>query len=99
MRHFLDIRDHSADTLQAMLDHAAEMKSALKAGRDGPKPLAGKSVAMIFEKPSTRTRVSFEVGISQIPHPDPETARGELLDPAGTNGAIARQVLSSLSRV
>ena len=66
MRHFLDIRDHSADTLQAMLDHAAEMKSALKAGRDGPKPLAGKSVAMIFEKPSTRTRVSFEVGISQL---------------------------------
>ena len=66
MRHFLDIRDHSADTLQAMLDHAAEMKSALKAGRDRSKPLAGKSVAMIFEKPSTRTRVSFEVGISQL---------------------------------
>ena len=66
MRHFLDIRDHSADTLQAMLDHAAEMKSALKAGRDGLKPLTGKSVAMIFEKPSTRTRVSFEVGIGQL---------------------------------
>ena len=66
MRHFLDIRDHSADTLQAMLDHAAEMKSALKAGQDWPRPLAGKSVAMIFEKPSTRTRVSFEVGISQL---------------------------------
>ena len=66
MRHFLDIRDANAATLQAILDDAAAMKSALKAGADTPKPLAGKSVAMIFEKPSTRTRVSFEVGITQL---------------------------------
>ena len=66
MRHFLDIRDADSATLQAILDDAATMKSALKAGTDTPKPLAGKSVAMIFEKPSTRTRVSFEVGINQL---------------------------------
>ncbi|MEC7212123.1 MAG: ornithine carbamoyltransferase, partial [Pseudomonadota bacterium] len=66
MRHFLDIRDASAATLQSILDDAAAMKAALKAGADTPKPLAGKSVAMIFEKPSTRTRVSFEVGIGQL---------------------------------
>ena len=65
MRHFLDIRDFSAETLQGMLDDAAVTKSALKAGAETAKPLAGKSVAMIFEKPSTRTRVSFEVGITQ----------------------------------
>ena len=66
MRHFLDIRDQSGETLQGILDHAAEMKVALKSGASTAQPLAGKSVAMIFEKPSTRTRVSFEVGISQL---------------------------------
>ena len=66
MRHFLDIRDLSTDQLSALLDHAAEMKAAHKAGRAQPQPLAGKSVAMIFDKQSTRTRLSFEVGISQL---------------------------------
>ena len=66
MRHFLDIRDFDTATLQAMLDDAAAMKAALKGGGETAKPLSGKSVAMIFEKPSTRTRVSFEVGISQL---------------------------------
>ena len=45
-----------------MLDHATRMKR----GADTAKPLAGKTVALIFEKPSTRTRVSFEVGIRQL---------------------------------
>ena len=66
MRHFLDLRDFDSGTLQGILDHAASMKSALKAGAPGERPLDGKSVAMIFEKPSTRTRVSFEVGITQL---------------------------------
>ena len=66
MRHFLDIRDFDTATLQAMLDEAAAMKAALNGGGETAKPLSGKSVAMIFEKPSTRTRVSFEVGISQL---------------------------------
>ena len=66
MRHFLDIRDFDTATLRAMLDEAAAMKAALKGGGETAKPLSGKSVAMIFEKPSTRTRVSFEVGISQL---------------------------------
>lgn len=62
MTHFLTLRDFSAAELQAMLDLAAAMKS----GQDTSQPLAGKTVGMIFEKPSTRTRVSFEVGISQL---------------------------------
>ena len=66
MRHFLDLRDFDSATLQGMLDHAASMKAALKTGATGERPLAGKTVAMIFEKPSTRTRVSFEVGITQL---------------------------------
>ena len=62
MRHFLDLRDFDRDRLSAMLDTAARMK----AGADKSTPLAGKSIGMIFEKPSTRTRVSFEVGIRQL---------------------------------
>ena len=66
MRHFIDLRDFSADTLQMILDHAQAMKQAERAGASHEQPLAGKTVAMIFEKPSTRTRVSFEVGIVQL---------------------------------
>jgi len=66
MRHFIDLKDFSADTLQMMLDHAQAMKQAQPAGAGHEQPLAGKTVAMIFEKPSTRTRVSFEVGIVQL---------------------------------
>jgi len=66
MRHFIDLRDFSADTLQMMLDHAQAMKQAQRAGTGHEQPIAGKTVAMIFEKPSTRTRVSFEVGIVQL---------------------------------
>ena len=61
-RHFLDIRDHDSATLRGMIDTAMRMKR----GQDAAKPLAGKFVALIFEKPSTRTRVSFEVGIRQL---------------------------------
>ncbi|MDB2324169.1 ornithine carbamoyltransferase [Alphaproteobacteria bacterium] len=66
MRHFLDIRDFDVATLQGMLDQAAQLKQAAKSTVDMPLPLAGKSVALIFEKPSTRTRVSFEVGVTQL---------------------------------
>ena len=66
MRHFIDLRDFSADTLQMMLDDAHAMKQARRAGAGHEQPLAGKTVAMIFEKPSTRTRVSFETGIVQL---------------------------------
>lgn len=66
MRHFLDIRDFDVATLQGMLDQAAQLKQAAKSTVDMPLPLAGKSVALIFEKPSTRTRVSFEVGVTQF---------------------------------
>ena len=66
MRHFIDLKDFSADTLQMILDHAQAMKRAQRAGAGHEQPLAGKTVAMIFEKPSTRTRVSFEVGIVQL---------------------------------
>jgi ornithine carbamoyltransferase len=46
--------------LQAMLDTAAKVKAVVKSGDQSYKPLAGKSLAMIFTKPSMRTRISFE---------------------------------------
>ena len=65
-RHFIDIRDHDGATLRRMLEVASGYKRALKSGAVTPKPLAGKVLALIFEKPSTRTRVSFEVGMRQL---------------------------------
>ncbi|MDF1855488.1 ornithine carbamoyltransferase [Pseudooceanicola sp.] len=70
MNHFLDIHTTDKAALRAMLDSAAAMKTA-RAGRsrgaaDDEQPLAGKMVALIFEKPSTRTRVSFDVGVRQM---------------------------------
>ena len=66
MRHFLDLKDLSTDTLQSILDEGLRMKVAQKLGDGHELSLSGKTVAMIFEKPSTRTRVSFEVGIVQL---------------------------------
>ncbi|WP_209426559.1 ornithine carbamoyltransferase [Pararhodobacter sp. SW119] len=70
MNHFLDIHATDADALRAMIDQARAMKSARdgrgRAAPDDTQPLAGKMVALIFEKPSTRTRVSFDVGVRQM---------------------------------
>ncbi len=61
-RHFLELSDFDPPTLRRMLD----LGRAAKRGAVAGKPLAGRHVALIFEKPSTRTRVSFEVGIRQL---------------------------------
>lgn len=61
----ISIADLSADDIEEILTLAAKLKSDRKAGRDHPL-LQGKSLAMIFEKPSLRTRVTFEVGVQQL---------------------------------
>ena len=68
-RHFLDISEFDTATLRGILETSAEAKAA-RLGRgqvepDDNRPLAGKLLAMIFEKPSTRTRVSFDVAMRQ----------------------------------
>jgi ornithine carbamoyltransferase len=70
MNHFLDIHKTDPAALRTILDDALAMKSARKglprATLDAEKPLDGHMVALIFEKPSTRTRVSFDVGVRQM---------------------------------
>lgn len=92
-RHFLEIMDHDPATLRRMLDLASAAKRGAVLGR----PLAGKHVALIFEKPSTRTRVSFEVGIRQLggevvvlSSKDMQLGRGET--PADTARVLSRYV-------
>jgi ornithine carbamoyltransferase len=64
-RHFLDLDLLPGEELRRILDLGASFKAG-KNPLDGLKPLAGKAMAMIFEKPSTRTRVSFELGMRQL---------------------------------
>ena len=65
MKDFLSITDHSADTLQGLLDLAVQLKDEWKAG--GNKPiLKNKVLAMIFQKPSLRTRVSFDMAMRHL---------------------------------
>lgn len=64
-RDFLSLEDFSQDELAALLAYASVLKQEKKSGRPHPL-LQGKSVAMYFEKPSNRTRVSFEVGIYDL---------------------------------
>ncbi|UWQ13809.1 ornithine carbamoyltransferase [Aliiroseovarius sp. M344] len=70
MKHFLDINKTSPEDLTGMMAEAHRIKTARagrpKAALDDERPLDGHMVALIFEKPSTRTRVSFDVGVRQM---------------------------------
>jgi ornithine carbamoyltransferase len=62
---FLTGEELDRDELASLLDRAAELKSERDKG-EGGESLAGRSVALVFEKPSTRTRISFEVGVAEL---------------------------------
>jgi ornithine carbamoyltransferase len=70
-RHFLTGEELSAGELSALLDRAIELKAGRSHG-EGSAALAGITVALLFERPSTRTRVSFQVGVAELgAHPLP----------------------------
>ena len=101
MNHFLDINKTDPADLRAMLTQARALKDARGArprgAPDADQPLAGRMVALIFEKPSTRTRVSFDVGVRQLggqtmvlPGADLQLGHGETI--ADTARVLSRYV-------
>ncbi len=88
-RDFLTLMEYDQDEIYQIVSRALEFKRRTKLKIDR-QPLAGKTVALIFQKPSTRTRVSFEAGIAQLGgHPiflnasDMQLSRGETLEDTG----------------
>ncbi len=66
-RHFLDLTEISAPELRHILDLSSTLKAGRRQAKASPnKPLAGKMLAMIFDRPSTRTRVSFDVAMREL---------------------------------
>ena len=100
-RHFLSLKDWSRDEIELLFEQAA----AIKANPDSyAAALAGQSLAMIFQKPSTRTRVSFEVGMHQLGghalflgSNDIQLNRGETI--ADTARVLSRYVQAIMARV
>ena len=70
MKNFLNISDLDSNELREILDEAKKRKSNRinlnKSAFDQDKPMEGKSMIMIFEKPSTRTRISFDIAVKQL---------------------------------
>lgn len=88
VRHFLSLDDFSLATHEALLARASELKQLQREGKS-PESLRGRTLAMLFEQPSTRTRVAFEAGMTQLgghalflSEQDTQLGRGELVDDA-----------------
>jgi ornithine carbamoyltransferase len=95
-RHFLDVKDFDPATLRRLIDDAAAEKAGRMPGGIA-KPFTGKTLALVFEKPSTRTRISFEVAMRQlggdivcIGREDSQIGRGESI--ADTARVLSRYV-------
>ena len=90
-RHFLDIDQLDEAKLRAILRRAVSLKAARNDDAN-ERPLAGKTLALIFERPSTRTRVSFEVGMRQL--------GGDVVVLSGTESQIGRgETIADTARV
>lgn len=92
-RHFIDLSDFDTATLRALLDDAVKLK-AVRGKPDAPRPLSGKTLALIFDKPSTRTRVSFDVGMRDLGGETVVLSGGELQIGRGETVADTAKVLS-----
>jgi ornithine carbamoyltransferase len=103
-RHFLDIDDYDVETLRLILNCAHSLKKSFKSGAGSRVRLAeGAILAMLFEKTSTRTRVSFDVAMRQLGgetivlnHSDMQLGRGETI--ADTARVLSRYVNAIMMR-
>jgi ornithine carbamoyltransferase len=103
VRHFIDLIDIPKATLTNLITSSRAMKDARARG-NASKPLAGKTMAMIFDKPSTRTRVSFDVAMRQLggesitlTAQEMQLGRGETL--ADTARVLSRYVDAIMIRI
>src|SRR6516225_11561127 len=104
LRHFIDIDDCDSDTLRFILDCAKNLKKSFKSPAGSrPKLAEGAVLAMLFEKSSTRTRVSFDVAMRQLGgetivlnHSDMQLGRGETI--ADTARVMSRYVDAIMMR-
>ena len=98
MRHFLNLSDAGGDAIAAMLNDAIERKKARqgwpKGQADADAPLAGQTLAMVFEKNSTRTRTSFEMAMKQLGGDSIFMASGQMQLGRGETIADTARVLS-----
>jgi ornithine carbamoyltransferase len=92
-RHFIDLSDIDSATLRAILADAAALKASRRRP-DAPRPFAGKTLAMIFDKPSTRTRVSFDVAMRDLGGETVVLSGGELQIGRGETVSDTAKVLS-----
>ena len=87
---FLSIVDLSATALEACLDLAAAMKAARRARRPHAKPLEGLHVALLFEKPSLRTRSTFEIAVREL--------GGDVIEPPAEVALGGREAIEDVAR-
>jgi len=103
-RHFLDLSEVSAETLRGIIDDSRRRKADRRDGERSDRPLDGRVLAMIFDKPSTRTRVSFDVAMRQLggetimlPGGETQLGRGETI--ADTARVLSRYVDAIVIRI
>jgi ornithine carbamoyltransferase len=89
-RQFLSILDFDVEALEACLDLAARMKKARAAGVAHEKPLAGKHIALLFEKPSLRTRSTFQIAVREL--------GGDVIEPPQDVALGGRETIADVAR-
>ncbi len=87
---FLSVLDFTHEELARVIDLAAEMKDDRAAGRAGLRPLAGRHVALLFEKPSLRTRTTFTIAIREL--------GGEVIEPPADVAFGGRETVEDVAR-